>query len=670
MEIDSLHNHLSNETSPYLLQHRNNPVDWYPWGNEAFGKALAQDKPILLSIGYSTCHWCHVMAHESFEDREIANILNEGFVSIKVDREERPDVDQIYMTVTQSRTGHGGWPNTVFLTPDLKPFFAGTYFPKSDLSDLLRQIIMGWKTNRIQFQAQGELLVSDLKQFYSRHESEPLNADSFKKGIVHLVNSFDKPNAGFGYAPKFPAPENLVALFRSGDLEAQNCAIRTLLAMRNGGIYDQLGYGLHRYSTDAKWRIPHFEKMLYDQAMLILALCEAQIYAPSPPWKEIVREIILYVTTELYDPDCGFFSGQDADSDGEEGKFYMWNREEISEALGSELSPIAFQMYDVATGKEKSVLINAMPDETANIERVEIRQKLLKIRSLRAKPTTDDTVLTDWNGLMIAALARASNIFEEPGYGQIAVSVSRKIIEHSFEKSGKLLHSFRDGNAKIEGCLDDYAFLLFGLVEVYQSQFSLDILKSTIQLAEKMVELFIDKERGGFFLAENGPDLIVRPKSAEDGAIPSGNGIASQSLGQLGLLIGRSEFADLAKSTIEAFATSVNFYPELFFSLLLAGETLRTDDSQLVIVATNEELGREASCQIRKVGPNCNMLLKTLSNSIELEQIAPYTSEMKQLEGETTFYVCRNQTCRLPTADLNEALSQIAFKSHSSKMTK
>ncbi len=546
-------NPLQNEKSPYLAQHASNPVCWYPWGDVAFEIARREDKPVFLSVGYSTCHWCHVMAHESFEDQEVARLLNESFVCIKVDREERPDIDHLYMTACQLMTGSGGWPLTVILTPDKKPFFAGTYFPKESIHgrmgmlELVPRLAQAWKEDRATLLKSTGKILEFLKE---DHSPEKIHPQTLLATYEQLKDSFEPEYGGFSPAPKFPTPHNLIFLIRYGQPEM---AEFTLQQMRRGGIFDHVGFGFHRYSTDKEWLVPHFEKMLYDQALLALAYHEAFEATKKPFYKTVVDEIFSYVFRDLTSPDGAFYCAEDADSEGEEGKFYTWTDKEIR---------------TVMTEEELAVL-----NLTQNIFHISIpemiRQKLFAYRTQRIHPSKDDKVLTDWNGLMIAALAKAGYIGE-------AKKAAEFIFTH-LTKDGRLLHRYRDGEAGIAGQASDYAYFIWGLFELYQTSFELRYLQEAIRLSAEFKAGFWDKKNGGYFMTDE-PEL-VRQKDSYDGAIPSANAVAYMNDLRLSAITGQK-----APNTIESFAIPISRVP-MAYSFWMCGLLLATKSvPQIVIV--------------------------------------------------------------------------------------
>ncbi|MDY6954069.1 MAG: thioredoxin domain-containing protein, partial [Thermodesulfobacteriota bacterium] len=516
-------NRLSKEKSPYLLQHAQNPVDWYPWGDEAFKEAKEKDKPLFLSVGYATCHWCHVMAHESFEDEDVARLLNKYFIAIKVDREERPDVDKIYMFVCQSLTGHGGWPLSVFMTPEGKPFFAGTYFPKTarmgmpGFTDVVQQIAHMWENDRASIVKSSEAITAAIQPRSGSDGSAPsLNADTLRKGFTQLARTFDPNWGGFGTAPKFPTPHHLTFLLRwhkrSGDAMALDMVEKTLTAMRRGGIFDQIGLGFHRYSVDKEWLVPHFEKMLYDQALLAMAYTEAYQMTGTAPFAEAAREIFTYVLRDMTSPQGGFYSAEDADSEGKEGLFYVWTPQEVTALLGKERGALFCRFYDI-TERGNFEEGRSIPHVRISSQRFaeregidpaqldgmlsEARNKLFRARGKRIHPLKDDKILTSWNGLMIAALAKGYQVFGDEAYAGAARDAVAFVLNNLKTAQGRLLRRFRQEDAAYPGYLDDYAFLIWGLIELYEATFEISLLEEALALNEAMTDLFWDEKGGG-----------------------------------------------------------------------------------------------------------------------------------------------------------------------------
>jgi uncharacterized protein YyaL (SSP411 family) len=592
-------NRLSNEKSPYLLQHADNPVDWYPWGEEALAKAKVADMPIFLSIGYSSCHWCHVMEEESFRDAHVAAILNEHFVAVKVDREERPDIDEAYMEVCQAMTGSGGWPLTIITTPEGRPFFAATYIPRearygmAGLTQLLGQVTRLWQENRLGLKETADRITRMLQGSPSARERRKLDLGTLERAYAWFESNFDPEHGGFGKAPKFPNPHAISFLIRYGTRTGKEkpltMARETLDAMRRGGIFDHLGYGFHRYSTDERWLVPHFEKMLYDQALLTLACVECFHVTGEGRYRETAEEVIEYVTRDLSSPEGGFFSSEDADSEGEEGKFYTWIPGEIETVLGRERGERFSRVYgvdEVGDIEGRGVLRVMRPlaafareagmtEEELEREFEGSRRELFGVRGVRVRPARDEKILTDWNGLMIAALAKAGVVFGEPCYGEAARRAARFLMEKLRREDGRLLHRYRDGDAAIPAFLDDYAFLVWGLLELDEAASDARALEQALGLTEAMIDLFWDEGEGGFFTSgRDGERLITRRKDAYDGAIPSGNSVAAMDLLRLAKITGREDFREKAERLIETFGAVVESHPAGFSALLSALDLL------------------------------------------------------------------------------------------------
>jgi len=696
------YNRLIHEKSPYLLQHAENPVDWYPWGEEAFEKARKEDKPILLSIGYSTCHWCHVMEHESFEDEEVAKLLNETFVSIKVDREERPDIDNIYMTVCQMLSQGGcGWPLNIIMTPDKKPFFAATYIPRESrfgragMVDLIPRIREIWKTQRDQVLKSANQITSALKhstQLPNEPLGEELDESTFKVAYRELLQNFDTMHGGFGRAPKFPTPHNLLFLLRywkrSGEDRALEMVEKTLQAMRRGGIYDHIGFGFHRYSTDPEWFLPHFEKMLYDQAMLSMAYIEAYQATGNEGYEKTAREVFSYVLRDMTSPGGGFYSAEDADSEGEEGRFYLWTEDEIQRTLGKEEADLIVRVFNIekggnfseeATGRKAGGNILYLKRPLADIasflnlseqgleKRLEAaREKLFLVREKRIHPHKDDKVLTDWNGLMISALAKGAQAFNEPKYAEAAGRAVDFILNNMRRTDGRLLHRYRDGEAGIQAHLDDYAFLIWGLIELYEATFDVKYLKTALDLNNDLIKHFWDDKSGGFyFTPDDGEDLIVRQKEVYDGAIPSGNSVAMLNLLRLGRISVNSDFEEKAAKVGSAFSNTVKQYPAAYTQLMVALDFGVGPSYEVVVVGGSQAEDTKAMLQAlrRQFIPNKVVLLRpTEKEPPEITKIAEFTRAQSSLGGKATAYVCLNYQCKLPTTDIDRMLELLNIK--------
>jgi uncharacterized protein YyaL (SSP411 family) len=596
-------NQLIHEKSPYLILHAHNPVDWHPWCDKTFQQAVAEHKPIFLSIGYATCHWCHVMEKESFEDEQAAKYLNDTFVCIKVDREERPDIDAVYMAACQMLTGKGGWPLTIFMTPDKQPFFAATYLPKNSrfgqmgLIDICRQVKKLWREDRQKLEASAEKIAGSLHQAFEFKAGDEPDANLLDRAYQQIKLAFDHEFGGFQPAPKFPTPHRLLFLLRtyqrSDNAEALDMVKKTLTAMRLGGIWDHVGFGFHRYATDARWLLPHFEKMLYDQAMLALAYLEAYHMTKEPLFGQTAQDSFTYVLRDMTSSEGAFYSAEDADSEGEEGKFYVWSTQEFEEVLKDEdaglwetilrLSPEG-NFMDEATRKKTGTNILHL---TASLktwalklgiseDQIEsvwtgLREKLFLARAQRVHPLKDDKILTDWNGLMIAALALGARVLNRPDYAQAARKAADFILEKMQDAKGRLFHRFRDGELAVDAHAGDYAFLIHGLLHLYQTNSDRALLETACRLQEKMIERFWDDKNGGFFATPNkSSELPVRPKELYDGAIPSANSTALFNLVLLARLTGDAKWKDRTRSQIQAFAGTVDAQPSAFTYFLCA----------------------------------------------------------------------------------------------------
>jgi uncharacterized protein len=677
-------NRLEREQSPYLLQHARNPVDWYPWGEEAFDRARAEDKPIFLSIGYSTCHWCHVMEKESFEDDQVAELMNRAFVSIKVDREERPDVDSVYMNVCTMLTGSGGWPLTIVMTPDRQPFFAATYLPKESrqgrmgMLDLVPAVEDLWKHRRERALESAEKIIAGLRSMTPKGMAE-LDEHSVRNGYTQLKQSFDPKNGGFGNAPKFPSPQNLLFLLRfariSGEREPVEMVARTLQAMRFGGIWDQVGFGFHRYSTDARWLLPHFEKMLYDQAMLAMACLETFHATGDSLFARTAREIFTYLERDMKSPEGGFYSAEDADSEGVEGKFYVWSLAEFGELLEGEDPGFWAKVFGLrkegnfheeATGEKtgENILFPMRPfaewAAEAHIEEGEfwdrwarVRERLHTARSARVRPGRDDKVLTDWNGMVIAALAMGGRILDEPHYLRMAREAADFVLNALLAPDGTLLHRYRNGQAGIEGHADDYAFLTWGLLELYRATHDPTLLNEALGLTRLMIREFWDEEHSGLFLTTGREALPVRPKEYFDGPYPSANSVALHNLVWLSRYTGDPELERLAADIIAAGATTVGSHPA-GYPHFLSGVALLRHPGKEVVIAGGEDQETQALLAIARSNPDTAVLLRTDRHAQPLARVAPFTAQMGREEGKPTAYLCSGGACRRPVTDPEE----------------
>ncbi len=674
-------NRLAKEKSPYLLQHAHNPVDWYPWGEEAFRSAKERDVPIFLSIGYSTCHWCHVMERESFESEEVAAYLNANFVAIKVDREERPDVDAIYMNAVQSMGIHGGWPLSVFLTPEGKPFYGGTYFPPEDsfgrpgFLSLLRRIRGLWETEREKVAEAGDQITLHLRQQPPRPGTVVLGPETLERAYGLFKASYDPVHGGFAQSPKFPRAHEIWFLLRQQrrreDPEGLKMITHTLGAMADGGLYDHLGGGFHRYSTDDRWLVPHFEKMLYDQAILARAYLEAYQVTGRERYAEVAREVFTYVLRDLRDPKGGFLSAEDADSEGEEGKFYVWRPGEIQEALGSRAGR-AFSAYYGVTPEGNfehgtSILHVSRPAEEVarelgisrkDLEKLleEGRGILLKLRGRRTRPHLDDKVLTDWNGLMISSLAFGGAVLDEPAYIQAAGEAADFLLREVQDGSGRLLHRYRDGEAAGLAFLDDYAFFGMGLLDLYEASFDPRWLRESRRLAREAIRLFRDDADGAFTLVgRDGERLITTTKEIYDGAIPSGNSVAATWLLRLGRLTMDADLQAKGREILRAFAAAVDRHPA-GYPYFLVGLDFSVGPAREIVIAGEPDAPetRELIRAVRRrFMPGAVVALHAPGErGRELEELVPFVKEQVSLTGKTTAYVCRDYACGRPTNDV------------------
>jgi uncharacterized protein YyaL (SSP411 family) len=695
-------NKLISEKSPYLLQHAHNPVEWYPWGPEAFERAKRENKPIFLSIGYSTCHWCHVMEQESFEDPEVARLMNETFVCIKVDREERPDIDSIYMAVCQMMTGRGGWPMTIIMTPDKKPFFAATYIPKearfgqTGMKELVPSIRALWEEKKEEVLTSAEQIISALDQITSESPGSQksltgeLGESTLKTAYEHLAHMFDEQYGGFGTAPKFPTPHNLMFLLRywrrTGDDRALGMVEKTLHGMRRGGIYDHVGFGFHRYSTDGRWFLPHFEKMLYDQALLAMAYIEAnQVTGGTAEYAQTAREILVYVLRDMTDPAGGFYSAEDADSEGEEGKFYLWTQDEVQDILSQEEAELVTTIFNMnkegncaeeATGKAtggnilflKRALAEiasdlAIPLEEFGQKLEEVRTKLFNARTKRVHPYKDDKILTDWNGLMIAALGKGAQVFGELHYAEAAKRAVDFILTHMVDAKGRLYHRYRDGEGAITAFLDDYAFLTWGLIELYEATFEPRYLQKALDLNTIILKRFWDEEKGGFYFTTDDADtILVRKKEIYDGAVPSGNAVAMLNLLRLARLTAQPELEEKAAHISRTFSNAVSQSPGAFTQLMIALDFALGPSYEVVIVGDpNAEDTKEMVKTLRKAFvPSKVVLLRPAdAERADITLLAEFTKDLASLNGRATAYVCRNFRCELPTTEAHQMLALV-----------
>ena len=684
-------NKLIFEKSPYLLQHSYNPVDWNPWGEEAFERAKKEDKPIFLSIGYSTCHWCHVMERESFEDTEVAELMNETFVCIKVDREERPDIDAVYMAVCQAMTGTGGWPLTIIMTPEKKPFYAGTYIPKESrfgltgMKELVPRIKRLWEQRRRELEDSAERIISSIKETQETAGQE-LGEEILHRCYDNLFEIFDEQNGGFGHGRKFPAPHNLSFLLRywrrTGDEWALRMVEKTLEKMRLGGVYDHVGLGFHRYSTDSKWLVPHFEKMLYDQAMLVIAYTEAYRATGKGEYAQTAREILTYVLRDMTASEGGFYSAEDADSEGEEGKFYLWTEEEIRQILSKEEAETIIKFYgfqkegnfeDEATRKKtgknilylKKSLREIASDLETPLEEIqerleEARRKLFVARKKRVHPGKDDKILTDWNGLMIAALAKAAQVFDESKYLDAAEKAANFILAKMRDSAGWLYHRYREGENAILGFLDDYAFFIHGLIELYEASFETKYLREAVILTEYVLEHFWDEKNGGFYFSSDGAEnVLVRRKEIFDAAYPSGNSVAALNLLRLARITAKVEYEEKAAQIFRTFSKDVSRTPMGYTQLMVALDFALGPSFEVVVAGNSQADDTKNMLKTlrEKFVPNkVVLLLPSEEESPEIVHLAEFTKNLKSIGGKATAYVCQKYNCKFPTTDTKKIL--------------
>jgi uncharacterized protein YyaL (SSP411 family) len=668
-------NRLAREKSPYLLQHQFNPVDWYAWGEEAFEKARRENKPIFLSIGYSTCHWCHVMERESFENEGIARLLNEHFVSIKVDREERPDVDKIYMTFVQATTGSGGWPLNVFLTPDLKPFFGGTYFPpagsqgRPGFPQLLQQINSIWTTRRADIDRSAADIHSQLEQMVATN-ARPSNLVLGPEVVRHagaiLKQSYDPKHGGFGGAPKFPQPSQPQFLLRYDkrfhDEEAVRMVLHTCDRMAAGGIHDQLGGGFARYSVDAEWLVPHFEKMLYDNAQLAQLYLDAYLVSGNSHHADVARDILDYVLRDMTHAKGGFYSAEDADSEGQEGKFYCWTRAELSHLLTPEEFNVAVRYFGI---REKGNFIDhSHPNPLPNLNVLSVveptlsasdhllltsaKRKMLESRSKRVRPHLDDKVLASWNGFMLGAMARAYAVLGEQVY-LAAAEKNLAFIQHNLwdARSGTLYHRWREGEHDQVQLLDAYSFLLAGVVDLYEATLQPRHLEFALALADSLLAKFYDRENGGFWESASGaPDLIFRVKEDYDGAEPSGNSVAVLSLLKLGKITDRKEFTEAAEKTLRFFSARLQQIPQAMPYLLCALD-FNLDEPRRAVVA-GDPSKPESQTLVRAIQSVYQPNKVVLGNQGPIE---PFAKTLPARDGAVV-YLCTGTACQAPTSEL------------------
>lgn len=676
-------NRLITEKSPYLLQHAYNPVQWYPWGEAAFDKARQEDKPIFLSIGYSTCHWCHVMERESFEDEEVAMILNEHFIAIKVDREERPDIDHIYMNVCQALTGHGGWPLTIIMTHEKKPFFAGTYFPKeskrglSGLTNILNKVAELWIEDPSELLESSEKITEALKPRYNQFVSGDISEDLINKAYKQLAANFDAEHGGFYRAPKFPTPHQYMFLLRyykrTKEINALKMVEKSLTSMHQGGMYDHIGFGFARYSTDKQWLVPHFEKMLYDNALLAYTYIEAFQVTKNSYYARVAEEIFTYVLRDMQDESGGFYSAEDADSEGVEGKFYVWSKEEIKAILGEEDGKLFCTAYNITDkgnfeGANIANLIGQSFDYLAKkkgisedeliIQLESYRNILFKERKKRVHPYKDDKILTAWNGLMIVALAKAAQVLNRSDYSEAAIKSVQFILENLRSKDGRLLARYREGEAAYLAYLDDYAFLIWGLIELYEATFEPYYLEQALELNKEMKSLFWDSINGGYyFYGKDAESLFARPKEVYDGAMPSGNSVAALNLLRLARLTGDNQLEEDAEKQLMAFAGTIREHPAAYTSFLNAIWFAIGPTKEIVIAGekSSSDTQKMLNYLRKEYFPEAVILFHSEEDDQHrIEQLVQYIKDQRPINNKATAYVCENFACHSPVTSLKE----------------
>ncbi len=659
-------NRLIKEKSPYLLQHAYNPVDWYPWGEEAFGRAAAEDKPIFLSIGYSTCHWCHVMERESFEDQEVADYLNKYFISIKVDREERPDVDHIYMDVCQALTGNGGWPLTIIMTPEQKPFFAGTYYPKNDrmgmqgIMSILKAVSDAWQNNRTGLIDSSNQILSFINR-EQKASNRDIKKDIFNIAFSNYSSYYDSAYGGFGNAPKFPTPHNLMFLLRYWKTYKEPKALeiveKTLDSMYRGGIFDHIGFGFCRYSTDRRWLVPHFEKMLYDNALLAITYLETFQATKNQKYGSIASDILSYILRDMTSPEGGFYCAEDADSEGIEGKFYLWTPVGIKSVLGEKDGDEFCHFYDITSkGNFEGKSIPNIINNSLSFEDVKkydsLREKLFKEREKRIHPFKDDKILTSWNGLMIVAMAMAGRLLHDERYTRAAIRATDFIFDNLIRDDGRLLSRFRDNKADILAYSEDYAFLIMGLIELYETTLESTYLKKALTLSDELIKLFWDDKEGGLYIYGNdGEKLVSRPKEIYDGAIPSGNSVAALNFIKLSRLTGRFDLEEKANQILRTFSGSITAQPISYAYSLMALMNVMEKGQEVVIVSDSYSKAKPFIDKIHDdFRPFTTSILYNPVDSV-LKGICPYLETYNALNKKVTAYVCENHSCKAPVTE-------------------
>ncbi len=679
-------NHLHTENSPYLLQHIDNPVDWYPWSDSAFERASSENKLIFLSVGYSTCHWCHVMAHECFEDEEVAELLNQNYISIKVDREERPDIDQVYMEVCQRLTNSGGWPLTIIMTPDAQPFYAATYIPKHGrhgrpgMMELLPSVTARWLDAPDSLRNAAQEIVTEMQGNRSPVTGNSVSPELYREAELTLKNSYDSQNGGFGQAPKFPRPHDLTFLLQqyriSGDKQCLSMVEQTLQKMRNGGIYDQLGFGFHRYATDGKWLVPHFEKMLYDQAGLVLSYIEAWQITGAELYARTAREVLAYLLRDMISPEGGVFSAEDADSEGVEGKFYLWSNLEIEDLLGDDTTDFcksynvlnAGNYHDEMTGKVNGSNILNLSSVSQGVSKeiildehfAGLRKTLFKAREKRVRPHLDDKIITAWNGMAISAFAEAGRLLDDHEYIDHAHRIADFVLTEMRGKDGRLFRRYRRGELAVSAFSEDYAFMARGLLDLYSANFDPQQLVQAIEIAKLLRQLFQSTESGQLYdTPYDGEKLLVRPSSTYDGAMPSASSIALDVFARLFLLTGDSTWQVAADQLHQSLVAEISRYPAGYTQFLQSACWLLQPTREVVIVGTHGDPATEAMLSVvRKLRlAQTVVLYKMMDDSETVVRIAPFLKHMPLVNECATVYVCQNFTCKEPLTDVDKLQS-------------
>ena len=677
-------NALIHELSPYLLQHAYNPVHWRAWNDETLALAIKQNKPLFVSIGYATCHWCHVMEHESFEDQEIADLLNEHFIAVKVDREERPDIDAALMEMCQAMTGHGGWPLSIFMTPDKLPFFAGTYFPKDSIpqrigfKDILTRINEGWNNERDAIISSGQEIVAQLKSHNAKSQTELLSDEVFEKADASFKDRYDKEYGGFGSRPKFPSPHHVIYLLRRAKLtstpELADMAMHTLKSMANGGLHDHIGHGYHRYSTDREWLVPHFEKMLYDQAMILSAMTEAFLYSGDSAFERYAEEIVEYVQSRLFSPEGAWYCAEDADSEGEEGTFYLFTESELTDILNAEEFALAKSCFHISregnyldesggyrTGKNIMSLFLDDTHAQSNLELfASIRNKCLNYREQRIPPLLDDKILTDWNGLMIHAMCFAGRSFNKPEW-IVSAQKAHDFIHGKMRGATGLLHRYRNGQASISAMADDYAYIMHATFELYTATGKDQYMHDCIQYAAIFKEQFMDDE-GRIKVSKIQELDFHQYASAYDGAIPSGASIASMVFAKLGALTGKQEYFSTAYAIIHANGKNIQSYPNGFSAMLMTLSFLIGPRSEIMISGIGISQERDACKQLILSTYLPHAVIAYNETSNQLDTISPMFASQKGKE-DLSIFLCKDYACTLPVHDINSLKDALAHYS-------